>query len=156
MTSRQIGQIRIQSDAWLIPRALEAVLQPLLEDVVVLRGSTDGAWLLQAVNIKVGLEPHPVVQIPVNTDAKFVGVPVEGGYVLRRKNVVEENTGLVPLDPGISERKFPGAPSASAAAGKFRAKDGVLDARRAIFRPPFAGEQVRGGRVPGQRECVAL
>src|ERR1700719_2138661 len=128
--------------------ALEAVLQPLFEDVVVLRRCPARARILEAIDAEVGLEAHPVVQIPVHTEAEFVGMPVVRGNILGRLEVVEENTRLVTLDPGIAECELPGSPTASTAAGKFRAKHRVLDARRSVFRPALLGEQVGGGRVP--------
>src|ERR1700757_4005757 len=104
----------------MISRALEAVLQPLFEDVVVLWCCADRAWIFQAIDADVGLKAHPIVQIPVHTEAEFISVPVKGGKVLRRLHVVEENTRLVSLDSRITEGNFPGSPTAVTTAGSFR------------------------------------
>src|ERR1700739_3485072 len=109
---RASNPVRSMADL-LCPRA---VLQTLLEDVVVLWRSADRARLLQAIDAHVGLESHPVVQIPVHAETEFVGVPVKRGQVLRREHVVEEYAGFIPLNPGVAEGHFPSSPSATAGA----------------------------------------
>ena len=126
---------------------LEAVLQPLQEDKVILRRGTDGAGILQTVNADVGLKALPIDQIPVDTEAELVGVAVEGRHVLWRIDVVEEDARLVPLNPGVASQQFPSAP---AAAGFLRlgSKYGVLDPWSAVFRPLFSGDQEGRGGAP--------
>src|SRR5260370_30681090 len=130
------------------PATLEAVLKPLFPHIVILRHRADRARLHQAVKTEVGLEPHPVVWIPVETECELVGMEVEGGDILWRKNVVEKDARLLPLDPGVTERHFPGPPSLTAAAGAFGPQECVLDTGRAVFRPLFPGDQVSSGGVP--------
>src|SRR3974377_515190 len=127
---------------------LEAVLQPLDETKVSLLCSADCARLLQLVDVDVGREPHPVVQIPVDAKGELVRVPVEGRHILGRKNVVKEDPGLVTLNPGIAEAQFPTPPSARSAGLCGRAEYGMLHAGNAVFRPLFLGKQVGGGCVP--------
>src|SRR5260370_1747501 len=98
------------------PATLEAVLKPLFPHIVILRHRADRARLLQAVKTEVGLEPHPVVWIPVHTEGEVVGMHVEAGDILRRKYGVEKDARLIPLDPPLPHRHFPCTPSLPPAA----------------------------------------
>src|SRR5882724_6720162 len=75
-------------------------------------------------------------------------MPVVRWNILGRLDIVEKDAGFVALNSRITEGNFPSSPAASAAARSFRTEDGMLDSRRAVFRAPFAGEQVGGGGVP--------
>src|SRR5580704_11387667 len=91
---------------------------------------------------------HPIVRVPVESERDLIRVKIIGWNQARRERVEDGLAGSLRLNTGETDGKFEGSHAAPFASWSVRAEERFLHARSSVFRPLFAGQQIRSADVP--------